>query len=130
VTRRHFLAAATLAFACARTDAPSDPVWGREPCAHCRMIVSDKRYAAQLVASGERHFFDDVGCMVLWLDDQTAQPERLWVRLGDRWTDAVTARYADGAKTPMDFGFEAAEDGGVSWSTVKERVAAKRKERR
>ena len=35
-----------------------------EPCASCRMAVSDGRFASQLVAPGELpRFFDDLGCL-------------------------------------------------------------------
>jgi len=35
-----------------------------DACAHCRMAVSDPRFAAQLAAPGEEpRFFDDLGCL-------------------------------------------------------------------
>lgn len=35
-----------------------------DACENCRMIVSDVRLAAQVVAPGEEpHFFDDIGCL-------------------------------------------------------------------
>jgi copper chaperone NosL len=39
-----------------------------EQCASCRMVVSDARFASQLVAPGELpRFFDDLGCLADYL---------------------------------------------------------------
>jgi hypothetical protein len=127
--RRRFLlacAGACLAtIACAKTDEPADPVWGKEPCAHCAMLVGDRRAAAQLSAGGQRRFFDDIGCMVLWIEKAHVKPERVWVREGGlRWVDAKTTRYAHGARTPMDFGFAPAAE-GMGWDEMREKVIAK-----
>lgn len=117
--------AGLVVFACTKTDEPTDPVWSKEPCAHCRMLVGDKRYAGQIVTNGDRKFFDDVGCMVTWLAD--AKAERVWVRdaLANRWLEAKSARYVEGAKTPMDFGFEARAEGGIGWDEMREAIARK-----
>lgn len=117
--------AGLVVLACTKTDEPTDPVWGKEPCAHCRMLVGDKRYAGQVVTNGDRKFFDDVGCMVTWLAD--AKAERVWVRdaLANRWLEAKSARYVEGAKTPMDFGFEARAEGGIGWDEMREAIARK-----
>src|SRR5262245_32503958 len=99
---------------------PLDPIWGKEPCAHCNMIVSDRRYAAQVMtASSDRKYFDDIGCMVLWIEEQNTNgartsPANVWVHdsvdtttttmsSNRSWVDAKSARYVRGAKTPMDF---------------------------
>lgn len=115
--------------ACAKNDEPRDPVWSKTPCAHCAMLVSERRYAAQLVASGDREYFDDIGCMVLWLEEHGRKAERTWVYEGAsaRWIDASTARYAPAAKTPMDFGFEAKSSEGVGWEEMRDRVVAKQR---
>jgi copper chaperone NosL len=135
VTRRELLLAvlavggSSLAVACTKADEAVDPVWGKQPCAHCAMLVSDKRYAAQLVHDGDRKYFDDIGCMIGWLEERKAKPERVWVRDAEagRWSEARSARYAHGAKTPMDFGFESRASGDVSWDEMRERVIAKKR---
>src|SRR5690349_14924131 len=103
--RRALLQLALVALAsCAEDTAPVDPVWGKQPCASCGMVVGDRRYAAQILApSGERRFFDDPGCLVQHLADRKLEPRGAWVReaRGDRWLDARAARYARGARTPM-----------------------------
>lgn len=118
-----FALAAVLA-ACAGPATPADPVWGREPCAHCVMLVGDRRYAAQAIDEhGERRFFDDVGCLAAWSTTR-GLPAAAWVRdETDAWVDARAARYGDGFKTPMDSGFAAARTGTSSWDDVARAVA-------
>lgn len=125
------LAAIALLGACAKTDEAADPVWGKEPCAHCAMLVSDKRHGAQVIDSGDRRFFDDVGCMVVWLREHGDPADRAWVRDagGVRWIDAKSARYQGGARTPMDFGFETRDD-GVGWDEMRDRVNAQAAQKR
>lgn len=126
------LATAMALAACAKASSPADPVWGKEPCAHCAMVVGDKRHAAQVMDDGDRHYFDDIGCMVLWGDEHSDRPHASWVRDagGAAWIDARSARYGAGARTPMDFGFETRAEGGVGWNEMREQVIAKQKEDR
>ncbi len=113
--------------ACTGADAPAEPVWSKQPCDHCAMIVGDRRYAAQVVWDGDRRFFDDVGCMVLWMEAQGASGGRGWggEPLAGRWIDARSARYAAGAKTPMDYGFEARAEGPIGWEALHDQVSAR-----
>jgi len=114
--------------ACTKNDQPVDPVWGKQPCAQCSMLVSDKAFAAQLVtASGDRKYFDDVGCMVVFA--QAAPAKLMWVRdsQSGQWVDAKAARYKKGARTPMDYGFEARADGDASWADVERSVMEREK---
>lgn len=102
---------ALLLAGCAERVEPAEPVWGKEPCAHCMMLLSEKAPAAQmLLEGGQRKYFDDVGCMVLFADHERATPRASWVHAGEGWKAASEARYAK-ARTPMDFGFVAASDG-------------------
>lgn len=134
MTRRVALAAmlaASLTSACKSSEAPTEPVWDKEPCAHCRMLVSDKRYAAQVIdETGERHFFDDVGCMVLWTE---AHPRlaHAWVRgsTSGVWLEARSASYVHDARTPMDFGFEARTGGAIDFEAVRAAVLETRRGR-
>jgi copper chaperone NosL len=135
--RRMFLGMVTslvVAAACDRgADEPVDPVWGKQPCAHCAMLVGDRAHAAQASSGGDRFYFDDVGCLVLWLEERGSggAPRHVWVRDSEapRWLEARHARYAAGAKTPMDFGFEATSTGGAGWDDVRVAVIAKGKVR-
>lgn len=129
--RRALLQLAIVAIAaCAENAAPIDPVWGKQPCGSCGMIVGDRRYAAQVLApNGQRSFFDDPGCLVHYLADRRITPTGTWVREahGERWLDARAARYARGARTPMDFGFEARADEGISYDAFAAEILEKRK---
>src|SRR5262245_44732714 len=112
--RRVVFAAGFASFAaCGRGDAPVDPVWGKEPCAHCSMIVGDKRYAAEILAEdGSRRYFDDVGCMVSFFEERHIRAKS-WVRdeSTGAWVEAESARYRRGVRTPMDYGFAAGGGG-------------------
>ena len=107
-----------LLLACSNGLEAVEPAWGKEQCAHCMMLVSEREPAAQLItADGTRRFFDDVGCMMAFNE---ANPKARWVHLGNSWVPAETARYAP-ARTPMDYGFVAAKD-GISFDELREKV--------
>ncbi len=114
--------------ACGRADVAEDPVWGKEPCAHCAMLVGDRATAAQAIdAKGERRFFDDIGCLVLWTTEQAKPPRIAWVAGPHGWLLASTAHYQSGAVTPMDFGFIATEaSNGVGYDEMARAVLARR----
>jgi len=89
-----------------------------DACARCRMAVSDRRFAAQIVAPGQEPiFFDDLGCLREYL----AAPERRLAQEAvvfvadhrtSEWVDArraVFTRRADLA-TPMASGLMAHRD--------------------
>lgn len=118
-----------LAVACDAGDAPNDPPWGRQPCAHCGMIVGDPRTAGELViADGQRVYFDDVGCMIAYERDLRSPPRHAWAHDADapRWLDAERATYRAGEQTPMDFGYSAHGSGpGSSFAQVREAVIAR-----
>jgi hypothetical protein len=94
------------------------------------MIVSEPAYAAELIDErGKRHFFDDIGCMDAYLVDQAKAPRGVWVRSNERWVDANSARYASGARSPMDYGFVPKDQGALDFATVRREAAAHRKEK-
>ena len=112
--------------ACQDASSPVDPVWGKQACASCTMLVSERRFAAELVtADGTRVFFDDPGCMATWLVDGN-EPRTMWVRLHGGWVGARGARFARGQASPMGFDFAADENGDATWADV-ERAARERK---
>ena len=114
--------------ACHGADAPAEPVWGKQPCAHCAMVIGDRKYAAQLVAEdGTRTHFDDVGCMIAYIHSQKTVVLRSWVRAedSDAWLEAERARYHAGARTPMDYGFGATATGSLGFEQVRQQVLAR-----
>jgi copper chaperone NosL len=60
------------AAACAgdRSTGPPEIHYGLEECRHCRMIVSEERFAAAVVEDGEAAPFDDLGCLVAHLRER------------------------------------------------------------
>ncbi|MES9860639.1 MAG: hypothetical protein ABW138_07295, partial [Candidatus Thiodiazotropha sp. 4PDIVS1] len=52
---------------------PLDVKWDRDTCERCRMVLSDRKHAAQIryfppdKKRSVVNFFDDIGCAVLWL---------------------------------------------------------------
>lgn len=120
---------------------------GSEECAHCRMVISEPRFAAQaLTTRGMAYKFDSIECMADFLAGPEApEAERLhstWVAdfsEPGRWIPADDAYflYAEALRTPMGMGlaaFAAEKEAGehaavlegrtLRWSDVRALVAA------
>lgn len=102
---------------------PVDVKWDRTTCERCRMILSDRRHAAQVRVptpdgGSKVYAFDDLGCAVIWLERQPARADsatEIWVtdwRSGD-WIDARTAHYVPDQSTPMAYGLGAQIEPGA-----------------
>lgn len=82
---------------------------GRFQDTQCAMTIEDLAHACQAVDErGRTWFFDDVGCLALWLEKRRDRDDLvLWVRDADdgQWIDGRTAWYLLGAETPMGYGF-------------------------
>lgn len=105
-----------------------EPVWGKQQCAHCAMLVSEKAPAAQAVTlEGKRRFFDDLGCMVAWESREAPKVRARWVRGpgGTGWVEPGSTRFASGRPTPMDFGFVADTQGTATFEDVRSAVLSK-----
>ncbi len=106
---------------------PRDPSWGKDVCAHCRMTISDKKFATQLVGPGNQwRYFDDLGCALETMRDKTSEEGQLYVRSDDAWVLARTSRFNDGFKTPMNFGYAPARDGSLSFDDVNRAMSSDR----
>lgn len=120
--------------------AAEEPVWGKQPCSHCAMLLTERVHGAQVLTTKEdRLFFDDVGCLVAWESDHPGQSKQIWVRQfdqdpkGTEWLRADQAKYLRARHTPMDFGFvavakvqgSAGAEAAVAWRDVV--AAVKRK---
>lgn len=99
---------------------PVEIKWDRDICERCRMVLSDRLYSAQIRggAEGQKtrvYRFDDVGCAVLWLEQQMWRDDprtEIWVndyRTGV-WIDARSAHYVKDRITPMAYGLGAQSD--------------------
>ena len=113
------------AFACQPSLGPSEPIWGKQACAHCMMLLSEPRSAAQAqLADGSHVFFDDFGCLAEWLARDSEVVRGTWVRAhaGKGWVEAERTRYATGQRTPMDYGL-LPSDQGLSYEAARKLIA-------
>ena len=104
---------------------PAEVKWDQNNCERCRMMLSDRNFAAQIryFPEGKRSKavkFDDIGCAVLWLKDQQWKDDsktQIWVtdHRGGEWIDARKATYIHKNNTPMGYNLgaqtEAAPEG-------------------
>jgi len=89
--------------------------YGEEVCERCKMIISDKRFAAQYITvKGEAEKFDDIGCMIGDLKEAGERGESpLAVYIADfgtgEWLDAGKALYIENSelKSPMGYNIAA-----------------------
>ena len=156
-TRRLLLGRATglaltplagLLAACGSSDWPegmAEIKWDRDVCARCSMVISDRRFAAQLRGGprNEAFKFDDVGCLAFWLRDKAKDlpwlaeaATRLWVAdyasraESPAWLDARKAHYAGGKHSPMGYGYAAyslPQPGSLDFDGLREHVVLKGK---
>jgi len=83
-------------------------------CPQCHMYLVGKKHTAQIITNDlKTHFFDDIGCAILWLKEQKIEPQTItfWVFSNDtnRYIDAFKASYKSDDETPMRYGFGAYE---------------------
>ena len=100
---------------------PAEVKWDRTACDRCRMLLSDRHFAAQVryLPEGKKRSkviqFDDIGCATLWLQDKPWRDDpqtQIWVadhRNGD-WINARNASYVKDKLTPMEYGLGAQSD--------------------
>ncbi|MCB1725158.1 MAG: hypothetical protein KDJ39_15845 [Gammaproteobacteria bacterium] len=97
--------------------------WDRDACARCNMVLSDRMHAAEVryTPAGATHSevkkFDDLGCAMLWLDQQAWKDSpdvEIWVNdhRSGLWIDARSAHYVVGQHTPMQYGLGAQIEAG------------------
>jgi hypothetical protein len=57
--------------------------WDRDTCSHCKMVISDHRFAVELRGgpADTVHKFDDIGCLVTWVQKNTG--EHPWINSDD-----------------------------------------------
>lgn len=89
--------------------------WGEDSCDHCKMIISDRPFAAAWIEpDGTQRRFDDVGCMVaMRRDSEPESSTKFFVQdyRSERWLDATSAVYmqADELRSPMAYNVAAFE---------------------
>ncbi|MEN4046656.1 hypothetical protein [Sulfurimonas sp. NWX367] len=88
--------------------------YDRDMCARCAMVISDRKNTVEVInpSTGKYYLFDDIGCMVLWFDNEQIpwkDKAVIWVtdaKTG-KWINARTAYYDTENITPMAYGFSA-----------------------
>jgi nitrous oxide reductase accessory protein NosL len=88
--------------------------WDRDMCNLCKMVISERHYAVQVINpdSGKSYMFDDIGCAVLWFNEEDIPWEnKALIYINDSisgdFIDARKAYYDTNSRTPMDYGFGA-----------------------
>lgn len=91
-----------------------------DACSQCRMAVSQRRFAAQLVTrQGRIETFDDLGCLAAWIREQ-GRPEGAGAFVADyrseAWLAAEAASYVVSPvlPTPMGYGLAAFADAAAA----------------
>jgi hypothetical protein len=96
---------------------PEGPVpiaYDRAACAHCRMLISETAFAAQLQEQGGRiHDFDDPGCLLRFEAERRPAVHARWFHhlREERWLSGDEVAFAEVAQTPMGYGLGAVEAG-------------------
>ncbi len=114
---------------------PEEVNWNRDACDHCRMMVSEPDFAAQVryftdSSKSKVATFDDIGCAVVWLQESPwSEDERteIWVvdHSSKEWINARTATFIPDRITPMNYGLGAQSDsleGGLNFAQAVEHV--------
>jgi len=91
--------------------------WDRDMCERCRMVVSDRHEAVQIIDPETRklYVYDDIGCALLWIQEEKitwTDTVKIWVTdfTTGKWIDARTAFYDTNNITSMAYGFSAHEN--------------------
>jgi copper chaperone NosL len=124
-----------LAAACRLPDGPQPIAYDREACAHCRMLIGDPHFAAQLqTQDGEVRSYDDPGCLIADLTQRAPRVHALWFHhlREERWLDGDHVGFVETARSPMGYrlgAVEAGAPGALSLAEAGARVAARRETR-
>ena len=93
------------------------------------MFLVQKEFTAEAITPDYKtHFFDDVGCMILWAEEKAFSSDTIyWIYSQDskRWIDAKKAYYSINDKTPMEYGFAGYEKnklGFIDYETMRLRM--------
>jgi copper chaperone NosL len=81
-------------------------------CAFCRMAISQKQFAAEIIdGKGSAQKFDDIGCMLRYREHQKTTPAAVFVvdYRTRKWLDGASAYFirSDRLQTPMGGGIAA-----------------------
>jgi len=95
-------------------------------CPECKMPIETLSFASEaILPNGKTFFFDDPGCLILWLEDKEHKDKiTLWIHALDtkQWIHAKEAFYSLTDNTPMLYGFgayETSKDGLINFETMR-----------
>jgi hypothetical protein len=91
-------------------DGPQAIIWDQQACAHCRMLIGEPGYAAQLQTDdGQVLDFDDPGCLLRFVAEQHPHVRQMWFRHAreDRWLRGDAVAFRRVAASPMGWGLAA-----------------------
>lgn len=88
---------------------PAEIHYGSDECAHCRMMITDDRFASQIVTeTGKTIKFDAIECMAAYAGDHKSEMHsaKLWVSdfsSPGEWLNVENARLIESrvVKSPM-----------------------------
>ncbi len=96
-------------------------IFPEDMCAHCRMAISEKRCAAELVEKDGTVFkFDDFGCMRAYIKEKQKRGDAVAFFVADYrgfgWINAADAHFVRSARiaTPMGGGTVAYRDASMA----------------
>lgn len=108
---------------------PAEVYYGGDICERCKMIISEKDYAAQYqLSNGKAVKFDDLGCMIHYMNEEhDANISSVYVMdyYSKKWIDGHDAYYiwSQDTQTPMGYGILAfKQSSNASELTQKENV--------
>jgi len=87
--------------------------WDRDMCERCKMVVSERKFAVQVIDKHDKaHMYDDIGCALIWFKEEKQDwlgEAKIWINdaISGEWIDAKKADYAVGNLTPMGYGVSA-----------------------
>ena len=118
--------------------------WDRDTCPRCSMVISDRRFAAELRGGPKDTAikFDDIGCMTFWIRDKLKDmpwladaTTRMWVADSTSkgkevtWLDPRKAQFIT-KTSPMGYNFGAVtypQMGSMDFESMRQHVLAKGK---
>ena len=119
--------------------------WDRDTCVRCSMVISDRRFAAQLRGGPENTAFkfDDPGCLAFWLKDKAVkypwmadQSTKIWLadfnsksREEMNWLDPKLTQFIT-RTSPMGYNFAAVSTpmpGSLDFTDMRQHILAKGK---
>jgi nitrous oxide reductase accessory protein NosL len=103
---------------------PVEIALNEEACDQCRMAISQRELAAEIVTlDGATYYFDDIGCMARWTAENDPPEDAGWFVTDydtQGWLDARAAYYVHSARlsTPMNYGLAAFQTRGQAQATA------------